>query len=200
MKRIAVSVVVAALVAIPLVQAVDAEVRVNVNVGVPALPIPVVPVAVPMPSPPRIVLSAPPEFLLPSTLGVYAAVGIPYDMFYSDNTYYVYRDDRWYRGNHYNGPWRTISRRQLPPGLRRHKYEQVRYLRDEEYRSYRDDHDRYRGKHFRPDKEWKERRKEEKEQWKEERRSEKDERRAEFGERRSEGDGSRHGAGRGRND
>ncbi len=176
MKRMAVSIIVAALVAIPLVQAAEAEVRVNVNVGVPVLPVPVAPVAVPVPAAPSIVLSAPPEFILPPALGVYVAVGIPYDMYYSGDTYYVYRDDRWYRGPHYNGPWRSVDRRYLPPGLRKHKYERVRYLRDEEYRSYRDDHDHYRGKHFRPDKEWKERRHEEKEQRKEERKWEKEER------------------------
>lgn len=187
MKRIGLAVVVAALVAVPLVQAVQAEVRVNVNVGVPVVPvIPAPPVAV---AAPQIVLSAPPEFILPPSLGFYVAVGIPYDMFYIGNTYYLYRDNNWYRGPNYGGPWRVIDRDRLPPGLRKHKYERIRYLRDEEYRAYREDHDHYRGRHFRPDKEWKEHRKEEKEHWKEERKWDKEERKRDKEER-------KHGRGR----
>lgn len=195
MKRIGLAVIVAALVAVPLVQAVQAEVKVNVNVGIPVVPVvPVIPAPpVAVAAPPQIVISAPPEFILPPSLGFYVAVGIPYDMFYIGSTYYLYRDNHWYRGPHYGGPWRAVERRHLPPGLRKHKYERIRYLRDEEYRSYREDHDHYRGKHFRPDKEWKEHRKEEKEHWKEERKRDKEERKWDKEER-------RHGRGRGHDD
>jgi len=190
MKRIALAAATLAILGIPLAQIANAEVSVNVNVG-----IPVVPVAVPaIPGPPQIVLSAPPEFVMPSALGFYVAVGVPYDIFYVGNTYYLYRDNGWYRAPYYNGPWRGVERRHLPPGLRKHKFERIRYYRDEEYRHYRGDHDRYRGRHFRPDKGWKQEQKENrravKTQWKEERRQEKDERKWEKEERKEHG---RHG-------
>jgi hypothetical protein len=188
MKRLAVAVITLALLGVPLMQAANAEVNVNVNVGVPLPP------PLPFPEPPRIVLPAPPEFIMPPILGFYVAVGVPHDIVYIDNTYYLYRDNRWYRGPYYNGPWRYVERRQLPPGLRRHKFERIRYYRDEEYHRYRGDHDRYRGRHFKPDKEWKEERKEER---RELRRDEKEHRREERAyekeERRNEKEGRGHG-------
>ena len=133
-----------------------------------------VPVAVP--APPPVVIEEPPQFIVPSALGFYVAVGVPYDLFYISNNYYLLRGNVWYRGSNYNGPWVAAPYRSLPPGLRRHKYDRIRYIRDEEYRRYREDEVHYRGKHFRPEKEWKERRKEEHQQWKEEKKWEKEER------------------------
>ena len=120
-----------------------------------------------------------------------------------DNSYYLYRDNHWFRAPYYNGPWRNVEHRQLPPGLRKHKFERIRYYRDEEYNRYRGDHDRYRGRHFKPNKEWKEERKEgkryEKEQRKEDKRHEKEERRYEKEDRKMDRDEDRgHGRG-GRN-
>ncbi|HZV82485.1 MAG TPA: hypothetical protein VFF53_10005 [Geobacteraceae bacterium] len=185
MKRIAVAVVGVAMLGLPLAQSASAEVNVNVNVGVPVIPVP-----------PPLVLSAPPEFIMPPALGVYVAVGVPHDLFYLGGTYYLYRDNGWYRGQYYNGPWNRVERRYLPPGLRKHKYERIRYYRDEEYRRYRDDHDHYRGRHFKPEKEWKEERKaerrEEKARRKEEKRYEKEERKQDKGEGRGHGHG-KHG-------
>jgi len=179
MRRIVVAVAGLAMLGVTVVQSANAEVNVNVNVGIPAVP---VPVAVP----PPIVLSAPPEFILPSALGVYVAVGIPHDLFFFSGSYYLYRDNGWYRARYYNGPWRHVERRHLPPGLRKHKYERIRYYRDEEYRHYRDNRDGYRGRHFKPDKAWKEERKAErkeaKERHKEERRYEKEDRKGGRGE------------------
>jgi hypothetical protein len=161
-----------------------AGVNVNVNLGAPvAVPVPVVPAPV-APPPAEFYVEEPPEFIIPSALGFYVAVGVPYDLFYVGNVYYVYRNNTWYRGPSYNGPWAVTSYRRLPPGLRRHKFERIRYYRDEEYRHYRDDRDHYRGRYFRPDRhEAKERRKEEHERAKEERRWEKDERKWEKQER-----------------
>jgi hypothetical protein len=194
MKRIAVVLAGLALVSMPLATASHAEVNVNVNVGVPAPPLPVL-------APPVISLPAPPEFIMPPALGFYVAVGVPHDIFRIGTTYYLYRDGSWYDGRYYNGPWRHIERRSLPPGLRKHKYERIRYYRDEEYRRYRAEHEGYRGRHFKPDKEWKEERKEqrreEKERRKEEKRYEKEERRHDRGDGGGEGRGEGHGEGRG---
>ena len=66
--------------------------------------------------------------------------------------------------------------RSLPPGLRKHKFEKIREVRDREYRVYQADRDHYRGKRFRPDKEMKRERKEEKREMKEDRKRDKNER------------------------
>jgi len=162
MKRFFLTLLAVVVVAFSLASAAWGEVNVNVNVGVPG---------------PRIVLSSPPDFIMPPSLGFYVAVGTPYDLYRVNNNYYVFHNNAWYRGTYYNGPWRAVNHQQLPQSLRRHNHEQIRAIRDEEYRHYRDNRDSYRGKHFKPDKAWKEQRKadkkqakHEKKQWKEERR------------------------------
>jgi len=143
----------------------QAEVHVNVNVGVPA---------------PRVVVSAPPAvhfdvaplFVAPSRLGFYVGVDTPYDIIFSSDFYYLYYGNSWHRARHHNGPWIQVPYRQLPPGIRRHRIEQIRSYRDREYRVYRNDRDHYRGRHFRPDHE-------RKEEWKDERRRDKEERKEE---------------------
>jgi hypothetical protein len=165
----------------------QAEVSVNVNVGVPA---------------PRVVVSAPPpvlfdvapHFIAPSRLGFYVGVDTPYDIIFLSDYYYLNYGNRWHRARHQNGPWVEIPYRQLPPGIRKHRIEQIRSYRDEEYRVYRDDREHYRGRHFRPDqerreelrddrksdkKEWKDERKRDKEELKDERRRDKEDRKEE---------------------
>ncbi|KAF0219856.1 MAG: hypothetical protein FD174_1580 [Geobacteraceae bacterium] len=154
-------------------QAANVGFDLNVNVGNRgggvAVPVPVAPA-------PQIIIEEPPLFLAPPSLGFSVAVGIPYDMVYISGNYYLHRDHGWYRSPYYNGPWHVVKHRHLPPGLRKHKFERVRYVRDEEYRRYREDEGRYRGRHFRPDKERKEHRREERRERKEEKRWEKEER------------------------
>jgi hypothetical protein len=152
---------------------------VNINVGnrapqvaVPVPPPPPVVVA----APPQVVMEEPPVFIVPPALGFYVAVGIPQDIFFISGSYYLYRGNLWYQAPRYNGPWVTVPHKRLPPGLRKHRYEKIRHIRDEEYRNYQSGGDHYRGKHFRPEKEWKERRKEDHQRWKEEKRQEKEER------------------------
>lgn len=203
------------------------NVSVNLNLGAP-LPVVVAPppaVYVPVPEPvyveppPRVYVPAPEpvyvapppprmeiqvhediDFIYPSALGFYVAVGVPYDLFYLNKSYYLYRDGRWLRAASSRGPWVVQRYRELPPGLRRHKVERVREYRDREYAVYRRDRDHYRGRHFRSQKEaWREARRDErryeKELRKDERRYEKeqrkDERRHEREDRREHRD--RHG-------
>ncbi len=127
---------------------------------------------------PRIVLSIHPDFIMPPSLGFYVAVGTPYDLYRVNNNYYVFHNNAWYRGAYYNGPWRAVDYQQLPQSLRRHNHEQIRAIRDEEYRQYHDNRDSYRGKHFKPDKAWKEQRKTRKKQAKQEQKQSKEERKA----------------------
>lgn len=116
--------------------------NVDVNIGIP-LPLP------------TIIISEPPEFIFPSELGFYVAVGTDYDLFQVDNVYFIFRDNRWYKGPYYDGPWREVKHRKLPRVLRRHKYERIRYYRDQEYRHYRENNHSYRGhkgRYYRPEK------------------------------------------------
>lgn len=183
---------VAAMVLVPAVLALGASAAGASNVGVdvnihlgnqprqvvipaPAAPPPVqVIVAEPDPAT-TVIIDDDVDFVYPSQLGFYVAVGVPYDLFYVRNNYYLFRDGRWYRASRNHGPWVAARYRELPPGLRRHGIERIRAYRTAEYDIYRHDRDHYGGRHFmtRRD-EWKEHRKAEKERWKEARREEKE--------------------------
>jgi hypothetical protein len=142
---------------------------------------------------PVVVIEEPPEFILPPSLGFYVSVGGPYDLFYIGTTYYLYRGGSWYRSSHYQGPWVATTYRRLPPGLRRHRYERIIRIRDEEYRHFQRDREHYRGRYYRPDKhEIKERRKEEKHEMKERRKEEKREMKEERREERGPGKHGEH--------
>jgi hypothetical protein len=150
------------------------------------------------PAPPAVVtIEDDVDFVYPARLGFYVAVGVPYDLFYVRNSYYLFRDGRWFCAPGSHGPWVATRYRELPPGLRKHNIERIRDYRIAEYDVYRRDRERYRGRHFvtRRD-EWKEHRKAEKEQWKEAKREEKeyqkDLRRAEKEERKAEKEERKH--------
>ena len=143
MKRFFRTVLAVVVVALSLASAAWGEVNVNVGIGVPGL---------------RLEFSRPPEFIRPSSLGFYVAVGTPYDLYRVDSNYYVFQNNAWYRGTYYNGPWRAVNYRQLPQSLRRHKQEDIRAIRDKEYGHYRENRNSYRGKYFKPTKAWKEER------------------------------------------
>lgn len=130
------------------------------------------------------------QFILPGALGFYVAVGLPYDLFYVGKKYYLYRDGYWHRAHHSRGPWVIVSHRDLPPGLRKHKIDRLRYYRDEEHEVYRRDEENYRGRHFRSNKEeWHEQRGEENRGGSEQRQ---EENRAEKKERKQHNKGKRH--------
>lgn len=97
-----------------------------------------------------IIVSEPPLFLQSATLGVQVAVGNPVDLFCLDGRYFLFRDQGWLVASSYGGPWTTVRRDRLPPGLARHSWREIVALRDVEYENYRKG--RYRGKTFRPDK------------------------------------------------
>jgi hypothetical protein len=161
------------LLAAPVTHA--SNVDVNINLGAPP------PVIVREPAPPQrtVIIEDVPEFVYPPALGYYVAVGTPYDLFYLGGTYYLFRNGVWHRGHDYSGPWKVIRGKHVPYGLRKHRLETIRHHRDREHVVYQRDRDRYRGKHFRPDHEWKERQKREHREYKEDRREFKEHRRGE---------------------
>jgi hypothetical protein len=170
----------------------EVNVNINVNTGIPHKTTQTRPLPgdVPqVPALPTFIIQEPPDFLEPSDLGFFVAIGIPYDLYYANNTYYVYHNKVWFQSRSYNGPWDFVNYGELPPNLNKYRdnVTQIRVVRDREYKSYKKDRTRYRGHHFKPGKEWKEkmkedkeeakeRRKEEKEDWKEEKRRAKEER------------------------
>jgi hypothetical protein len=107
-------------------------------------------VGISLPPPPNIVIGAAPRFIYAPDLGFYVSVGIPSDIVYVGNRYYLYNNGYYYRSRYYNGPWVGVEPRWLPPGLRRHRYGDIRHFRDVEYRRY--DHDRahYNGRWHNP--------------------------------------------------
>ena len=166
-------------------QAGNLGVNLNINLGEPPRQVivaPPPPVYVAPPPPP--VYAAPPayppvdafrveddvQFVYPDSLGFYVAVGVPYDLFYLQNSYFLFRDGRWLRAPSSRGPWMVQRYRELPPGLRRYKIERIREYRTREYAVYNRDREHYRGRNFRSGKE---QRKAEKRLEKEQRRDEK---------------------------
>lgn len=171
--RIMATLLLAALLAAPVCVQAESNVSVNINVGAPVLPLPPPP---PLPGAPKIFFNAPPLFLAPPSLGFYVGVDMPHDLVMVSGIYYLFQGNHWYRANHYNGPWVATRYEQLPPQVRQHRMEKIRYYRDHEYQAYNADRQHYHGRHYRPDHEDKEHRKQEKEYRKEQKRWEKEER------------------------
>jgi len=117
-------------------QAVPANAGVNFNLNV-GLPVAVAsaPPPPPVPVPARVAVAAP-EFIFSPSLGFYVSVGTPTDIFFTGGNYYRYDRGYWYSSPSYNGRWTRTALRGLPPELTRHRYEQIRYYRDRDYRHY----------------------------------------------------------------
>jgi hypothetical protein len=118
-------------------QAIPAHAGVNFNLsfGVPAV-VAAVPPPPPIYAPPRVLAGAAPEFIFSPSLGFYVSVGTPVDVFFTGGNYYRYDRGNWYSSTRYNGAWSRANQRGLPPELTRHRYEQIRYYRDRDYRSH----------------------------------------------------------------
>lgn len=114
--------------------AANVDVGINVNIGAPA-----------------IVIDSPPEFLLIPSLGLHISFGAPYDLIYLDGYYYHFHKNRWYRSNHYRGPWGYVERRYLPKRMLKHDYREMIDWRDREYREFNKDRGRHRDRYFRAD-------------------------------------------------
>jgi len=109
-----------------------AQVNVTVNIGPPA----------------PVIVEAPPHMLFLQDPGVYAAVGIPYDVFFIGGRYYYLHGNNWFWGPGYGGPWTYVQYRTLPPGLRKYKVVRLREYREREYTVYRVQGQKFSGQHF----------------------------------------------------
>lgn len=110
------------------------------------------------------VIDRPPSFIRLATPGFSVSVGAPYDIVLYGNFYYLYDHGHWYRSPRYDGPWRSVRVRELPPRIRRYRIEQIRRFRDDEY------HRRYDRRMDRRD-DWRdERREDRRDDWRDDRR------------------------------
>lgn len=68
--------------------------------------------------PPAVVVVGSPRFISIPGTRVSVVLGVDADLFVENGVYYYFHDDVWYTGSHHRGPWRAISSKDLPPGLR----------------------------------------------------------------------------------
>ena len=115
--------------------------NVNLNIGTPAV----------AEAAPRVVLRAAPRFIFSPFLGMYVSVGIPYDIMYIDGSYYLYDDGYWYSAPFYDGPWVLVEFSRLPGPLHRHRLEQIRHHRDEEFGRFEREREHYQGRWHEPE-------------------------------------------------
>lgn len=108
-------------------------------------------VAAPPPPPPEVYLDEAPQFIYSRELGLYVAVGVPYDLVYTGSEYCYFYDGRWYLGPYYNGPWVLATGRLFPPVLLRFRIDEIRHHRDVEFRRFEHDRAHFDGRFHRPE-------------------------------------------------
>ncbi|GFE59756.1 hypothetical protein [Geobacter sp. AOG2] len=101
---------------------------------------------------PNVEFPSPPLFITPPRLGFHVGVGVPYDIVFAYDNFYLYYGTSWYRAPSYAGPWTIVQYDSLPPIIRAQRIENIRKYRDQEYRLYRRSPNHYRGRQFRPGK------------------------------------------------
>lgn len=116
------------------------DIGINLHFGTPYYPpVVVAPRPVYRHPAPVFYFDATPDFCYMDSLGFYAAMGSPYDLFRYRNSYYIFHDGYWHRSSRLNGPWVLVDYRSLPHGFRKHKIDKIRRYRDAEYDRHRYD-------------------------------------------------------------
>ncbi len=78
--------------------------------------------------PPALVIVGSPKFVsIPGTT-VSVVLGVDADVFVKKGIYYYFHDHVWYTGSHHRGPWRKISAKHLPPGLRKNSPKELKAM------------------------------------------------------------------------
>ncbi len=75
----------------------------------------------------------PPCMLFVPRLGLYMAVGIPYDLLFSGNHYYISHKGNWYRSKRFRGPWRLVHHNRLPDIVRTLTWREIRTCLNRQY-------------------------------------------------------------------
>lgn len=83
---------------------------------------------------PDVSFDARPDFIYLDDYGFYVAWGVPYDLIFFDDYYFLFRDGYWYRSRGYRGPWGRVRNDDLPMTIRRRNWGDIRQRRDTEYR------------------------------------------------------------------
>ena len=109
-----------------------AEVNINVNIG----------------PPPPIVVRERPTMVYLTEPAVFVAVGVPYDVYFISGRYYYMHRDNWFWASGYDGPWVHVTYKSLPPGLQRYKVVTLHEFREREYRVYKVQGPKFKGKYF----------------------------------------------------
>jgi hypothetical protein len=131
---------------------------VGLNIGLPWV-VASAPVPAPVPAPAyaypgnsyeEVVTEQAPEFVQPPELGFYVAVGVPYDLFFYNNSYWICRGNIWYNSAYYNGPWNQIYYTNIPYVFNRLPFERIHHYRDSYYGRYQRDGAWQGYSHFRP--------------------------------------------------
>ncbi|MRR08042.1 MAG: hypothetical protein EG828_14160 [Deltaproteobacteria bacterium] len=176
MKRILFCLALVAVLPLPNAFASNVDFSLGINIGNrPAVvPLPPTPVYEPAPvyqEPPAyqedsLEMEAPPLFIQPPELGFNVAVGIPRDIFFYNNNYYLYQGNAWFISPCYRGPWHVTRYNSIPWVLRKHPTARIRYYRDAGYRHYQKVRSPYWERHhFRPQRDLKEARYSENKSW-----------------------------------
>jgi hypothetical protein len=100
--------------------------------------------------PPPVSIDQAPQFIYSPQLGMYVAVGVPYDLVYTGNEYFYWYGGRWFHGPYYNGPWAFATRAYYPPALLRFRIGYIRHYGNYEYRQWQRHGRNYRGRFHRP--------------------------------------------------
>jgi hypothetical protein len=115
----------------------------------PPVPLDVAPPQYARPAP--VYVQQAPQFVYSPQLGMYVAVGVPYDLVYTGSEYFYYYGGYWYRGPYYDGPWEFATRAYFPPALLRFNIGYIHYYRDYEFRQWRQHGRGYRGRFHTPE-------------------------------------------------
>lgn len=75
-----------------------------------------------------------PNLLFIPQLGFYVSVGLPYDLLFFNNFYYVYHHNHWYHSHYYHGPWVVVKHNRLPHAIKKHRWHKIREYSNYEYR------------------------------------------------------------------
>jgi len=113
------------------------NIGVSFHLGIPLPSVVIAPQPVYRRPAPVFSFNATPEFIYSPSLSFYVGIGSPYDLFYHNNSYFIFDRGYWYRSSHLRGSWQIVDYHILPPGFRKHKIEQIRRYRDTDFKASR---------------------------------------------------------------